>query len=216
MNVEIPRVPEYRRRGRQSTMTPNRLGGVAMGILQGDTINASCRASGVPAQTYFSWVRRGEEAINEARTLLEDEDVEGEIWGWLEDGGGPKTCDPKQWYWSADPPEWWPEPLSERWLNAVFVIVSFYARGRAEQIYRTSITRAAQGDPARGIQADWRAAQFMLTHSFGWRNTERIELTGENGGPVEMETDREAVLASLAALAAKRKELGVDSDELDG
>jgi len=86
-------------------------------------------------------------------------------------------------------------------------MVVYYARARSEQVYRASVTRAAQGDPRNGIQPDWQAAKFMLTHSFGWVDASRIELTGANGGPIETQVSEEAVLATLAALAQRQRAL---------
>lgn len=206
--LQPPKVPAKRKTGRQSTMTPTRLGNVCSAILQGDSIKASCHSALVPEPTYIMWRRRGEAAIVQARTELDDEDIEGRIWAWVEDGGGFGTCDPRQWYWTAKPPRWWPKTLTDRWLHALLVMVVAYARARAEQVYRAAITRAAQG--SGGQPPDWKAAQFMLTHSFGWQSADRLELTGANGGAIEMQAGEDQVLAALAALAAKRRTLQIE------
>lgn len=200
-----PRVPANRRRGQQPTLTPARLGGVASAILQGDTIKAACASALVPAPTYQSWIANGEKAINDARNILEEQDIEGLIWEWIHDGGGFGTASPTEWYWTAEMPSWWPSTLDNRWSNALFVMVIYWARGKAEQIYRSSITKAAQGNPAQGIDPDWKAAQFMLTHSFHWRSAERLEITGANGGAIETKANEEQVLNMLAMLAERRK-----------
>lgn len=199
------RVPAKRRRGQQPTYTPARLGGVASALLQGDTVKAACASAAVPPTTYVYWMQRGELTLNEAREALDDDDIEGQIWEWVNAGGGFGTADRTQWYWTSDPPEWWPDILESRWTYALFAVVALWARGKAEQIYRTSITRAAQGDPARGIVADWRAAQFMLTHSFGWRSADRIEVTGKDGGPIETVASEDQVLSALEKLAQRRQ-----------
>jgi len=145
--------------------------------------------------------------MNTARQVMDEDDVEGRVWSWIEEGGGFGTCDAKQWYWSATPPRWWPSALRAQWTATVFAMVVYYARARSEQVYRASVTRAAQGDPRNGIQPDWQAAKFMLTHSFGWVDASRIELTGANGGPIETQVSEEAVLATLAALAQRQRAL---------
>lgn len=204
---QAPKIPAKRGRGTPSTLSPARLGTICLSILQGDTVKASCATALVPEPTYYRWRQVGERAVNEARGLLGEEDIEGAIWEWLEEGGGLGTAGPDSWYWKADAPDWWPEPLLANWLHAVFVIVVIWARGRSEQIYRATITKAAQGDPRMGIAPDWKAAQFMLTHSFGWRSSERIEVTGADGGPIDMQASEDQVLAALAALARKQREI---------
>lgn len=206
--IQPPRIPAKRKRGQVSTLTPTRLGGVASAIIQGDSIKAACTSALVPPTTYQTWTQRGEAAIVEARVLLDDDDVEGRLWAWIEEGGGFGTCDSRQWYWTATAPRWWPRALIERWMHVVFVVVVAYARARAEQVYRAVVTRAAQG--GGGQPADWKAAQFMLTHSFGWRDASRIEVTGADGGPIEMQAGEERILAALASLAAKRQVLRVE------
>ena len=210
------RVPAKRRRGKQPTYTPARLGGVASAILQGDSIAAACAGAGVLNTTYAYWKQRGEAALNEARESFGIEDAEGEIWEWVVEGGGFGTADRTQWYWTAPHPDWWPESSAHTWMYALFAVVILWARGRAEQFYRMSITRAAQGDPSRGVVADWRAAQFMLTHSFGWRSAERLEVTGRDGGPIEMQVGEEQVLTALERLARRHEAMTVEVvDELD-
>lgn len=207
--IQPPRVTGRRKQARPSTMTPQRLGGITSAILQGDSIKASCHSALVPEATYTSWKQRGEATIIQARTLLEDDDIEGRIWGWIEQGGGFSTCDHRAWYWTAKPPRWWPKELTERWPISLLVMVVSYARARSEQVYRASITRAAQG--VAGQPPDWKAAQFMLTHSFGWRDASRIEVTGADGGAIEMTSSQDQVLSALAALAAKRRTLQIES-----
>lgn len=210
--IQPPRVTGRRKQARPSTMTPTRLGGVCSAILQGDSIKAACHSALVPEPTYVTWRQRGEAAIVQARTEMDEDDVEGRIWAWIEEGGGFGTCDHRQWYWTAPAPRWWPTPLKDRWLNALIVMVVAYARARSEQVYRAAVTKAAQG--GQGVAPDWKAAQFMLTHSFGWRDSSRIELTGADGGAIEMQASQEQVLNALAALAAKRRTLQVA--EADG
>jgi hypothetical protein len=159
----------------------------------------------VPTTTYKRWRQDGEGAINAARSLMDEEDVEGRIWEWVLEGGGFGTCDEKQWYWTAKAPRWWPRDLTGQWTKVVLVVVVYYARARAEQVYRASVTRAAQGDPRNGIAPDWKAAQFMLTHSFGWQDASRLELTGAGGAPLELQSNAETVLATLAALAQRQR-----------
>lgn len=201
----IPRIPAKRRRGQQPTLTPERLGGVASALLLGDTVKAACASAVVPQPTFHVWIRRGQEALERARIELDTEDIEGVLADWINQQGGFGSADRTQRYWKSNPPEWWPADLEDRWLHCIFVIVVTWARGRAEQIYRTSITKAAQGDANAGIPADWRAAQFMLTHSFGWQSAERLEVTGADGGAIEVQASEDQVLAALAALAHKRK-----------
>ncbi|QZD98936.1 terminase small subunit [Microbacterium phage Honeyfin] len=209
--IQPPRTPAKRKRGQVSTMTPTRLGGVASAILQGDSIKAACHSALVPEPTYTTWRQRGEAAIIQARTEMDEDDVEGRVWAWIEDGGGFGMCDPRAWYWEAPTPRWWPRTLTDRWTHVVFVMVIAYARARAEQVYRATVTRAAQG--TGGQPADWKAAQFMLTHSFGWRDASRVEVTGADGGPIEMQANQEQVLAALAALAQKRRTLQIAEGE---
>lgn len=208
--IQPPRTPAKRKRGQVSTMTPTRLGGVASAILQGDSIKAACHSALVPEPTYTTWRQRGEAAIVQARAEMNEDDVEGRIWAWIEQGGGFGVCDAKQWYWEAPAPSWWPKSLAERWTHVVFVMVIAYARARAEQVYRAAVTRAAQG--SGGQPPDWKAAQFMLTHSFGWRDASRVEVTGADGGPIEVQAGEDQVIAALAALARKERTLQIEED----
>ncbi|QGJ95221.1 terminase small subunit [Microbacterium phage Jayden] len=210
--IQPPRTPAKRKRGGVSTMSPTRLGGVASAIIQGDSITAACASALVPPTTYQTWMQRGEAAIIQARTELDEPDIEGRMWAWIEEGGGFGVCDARQWYWTSKPPTWWPKTLTDRWTHVVFVVVIAYARARAEQVYRATVTRAAQG--SAGQPADWQAAKFMLTHSFGWRDASRVEVTGADGGPLEVQANQEQVLAALAALAQKRRTLQIaESDQ---
>lgn len=186
-------------RGAPSTMTPRRLGGVAQSLLSGDTVKAACASAGVAQSTYQHWLQQGMAAMSSAQTELEIEDLEGHVWEWLEnDHGGPGSASPNSSYWSADPPEWWPQTLVSRWTHVVFLVVVYWARGQAERVYRQVITTAAR-------QGDWKAAEFMLTHSFGWAKQNHLEVTGADGGPLEVQHSDEAALAALAALADRRK-----------
>lgn len=196
-------VPGKKGPGQQPTYSPRRLGGIATSLVQGDTVRAACAGALVPQTTYQSWIKQGHLAIETARAELEVVDLEGLIAEWLDDGGGLGLGEPHQWYWTADPPEWWPESLVDKWTHVVFAVVVSWARGRAEQVYRASITKAAQG--TGGTPGDWRAAQFMLTHSFGWQNSERLELTGANGGPVQISESKDQALGVLTELARRDK-----------
>lgn len=211
------RTPAKRRRGGQPTHSPERFGGVASALLLGDSVEAACASSLVPSPTYQYWRQRGEAALNLAREAGTD-DIENVIWDWIHEGGGFGNADGSQWYWHAEEPEWWPLDDDRMWPYVLFTIVTTWARGKAEQIYRTSITRAANGDPSRGIPADWRAAQFMLTHSFGWRNSERLEVTGKDGGPIETTGGEDRVLELLDKLANKAKVIDVEvvQEDVDG
>lgn len=191
-------------------MTPTRLGAVASALIQGDSIKAACHSALVPETTYKRWMTRGEAAIIEARAELDDPDIEGRLWEWIESLGGFGSCDARAPYWTTPPPRWWPRSLHDQWLMTVFVVVVSYARARSEQVYRATITRAAQG--GAGQPPDWKAAQFMLTHSFGWRSAERLEVTGADGGPIDMQAGEAQVLAALAALAEKRRTITVQED----
>lgn len=196
---KLPKIPAKRGQGRVPTLTPARLGGVASALLLGDTVKAACATALVPQPTFTNWMQRGQLALDNARSELETDDIEGLFFDWIEEHGGFGTGDAKQWYWTSDPADWWPESLANRWLHCVFVIVVTWARGRAEQMYRTSITKAANG--TNGQPADWRAAQFMLTHSFGWQSADKIEVSGQ----VDVNVSQDQVLTALAVLAEKRK-----------
>lgn len=197
--AEATKIPAQRGRGRVPTLTPSRLGGIASAMLLGDTVKAACATALVPQTTFANWVQRGQLALENARTELETDDIEGMFFEWIEEQGGFGTGDAKQGYWTADPADWWPESMANRWIHCVFVVVVTWARGRAEQMYRTSITKAANG--SGGQPADWRAAQFMLTHSFGWQSADKIEVSGQ----VEVKVSEDQVLSALAVLAQKRK-----------
>lgn len=199
--TEIPRVTKHTSRGRVSTLTPVRLGGVASALLLGDTVKAACASAIVPQQTFMRWMQQGTAALENARSELETDDIEGMFAEWIEEQGGFGTADKTQKYWTAPQAEWWPEELSKQWLHAVFAVVVTWARGRAEQMYRTSITRAANG--SGGVQPDWRAAQFMLTHSFGWQSADKIEVSGS----LDVNVTDDQVLTALAVLAKKRKSI---------
>lgn len=199
--TKLTKIPAKLKRGRVPTLTPARLGGIASALLLGDTVKAACATAVVPATTFANWMQRGQLALENARAELETDDIEGLFFEWIEEQGGFGTCDSKQRYWTADPAEWWPESMANRWLHCVFVVVVTWARGRAEQMYRNSITRAANG--TGNVPPDWRAAQFMLTHSFGWQSADKIEVSGQ----VEMKVSEDQVLGALAALAQKRKAL---------
>jgi len=196
-----PRVPTKRLPHAPSTMTPKRLSTIITSVLAGDTLRASCGAAGVPVPTYSRWLQLGNAAINEARTLTGEDDIEGAIWYVIDELGGPDNGKADAPYWTEPPPPWWPKSLELRWLNCVLVMIVYWARSRSEQMYRQTVTRAA-------TQGDWKAAEFMLTHSFGWSKTERVEVTGADGGPVQVQGDEDATLAALALLAERRKAIG--------
>lgn len=184
------------------------MGGIVVALLSGDTVKAACASAAVVKPTYDTWRRAGERAINDARIDLGEDDIEGAIWAWLEDQGGHQNGSPKADYWTADPPEWWPSHLHKRWCNALFVILVYWARGQSERVYRQVVTTAAK-------DGDWKAAEFMLTHSFGWQRADRIELTGAEGGPVQVDVTEDRALMALAALAQRRKDVEGTDDILD-
>jgi hypothetical protein len=53
----------------------------------------------------------------------------------------------------------------------------------------------------------WQAAAWFLERSFPqhWARTDRHEVTGANGGPVELNVDTDALESKLRQLIAKRK-----------
>ena len=176
-------------------------------ILAGDTVKAACASVAVAQTTYAYWMKRGAEALNEARTLTGEDDMEGAVWYWIEEQGGPQNGSPKSQIWTAEHPEWWPVTLVSRWTEVVFAVMVYWARGQAERIYRQSVTNAA-------TSGDWKAAEFMLTHSFGWSKQDRLELTGEQGGPVQVQGNETQALAALAALADRRREIEAEDAEV--
>lgn len=204
----LARVPSGRGRGLPSTMTPQRMGGIVVALLSGDTVKAACASAAVVKPTYDTWRQVGEKAINDTRYLVGEDDIEGAIWAWLEDNGGHQNGSPKAAYWTSDPPEWWPSDLHKRWKNALFVILVYWARGQSERVYRQVVTTAAK-------EGDWKAAEFMLTHSFGWRKDDRIELTGEGGGPLQVDVTEDRALMALAALADRRRQVEGDDEILE-
>jgi hypothetical protein len=193
----VPRVPAKRPPKPVANMSPKRLGTIVASILVGDTLRAACGAAAVPVPTYHRWAQQGAAAINQARTLTGEDDMEGAIWQVLEDHGVDPQRIPSATYWSAPPPDWWPKALADRWLHSILVILVYWARGQSEQVYRQVITRAATG-------GDWKAAEFMLTHSFGWSKTDVLELTGVGGEPL-VAGNEDTALAALALLADRRK-----------
>lgn len=197
-NAPVARIPATKPPQRLSTMTPIRLGTIVQSVLAGDTIRAACGSAAVAEPTYKTWMQRGAAAINQARALTEEDDMEGAIWQHLLDNGGHQNGSPTATYWTADPPEWWPKDLTTRWLHVILVVLVYWARGQAERVYRQVVTSAATG-------GDWKAAEFMLTHSFGWSKMERLEVTGADGGAIQVQGDEEATLAALVLLADRRK-----------
>lgn len=204
----LDRVPSGRGRGVPSTMTPRRMGGIVAALLSGDTVKAACASMAVAKPTYDTWRQLGERALNEARHFTGEDDMEGAVWAWLEDLGGPQNGSPSANYWTEEAPDWWPSDLHKRWTNAVFVILIYWARGQSERVYRQTITQAAK-------EGDWKAAEFMLTHSFGWQRADRLELSGPNGAPIEVQGDEDRALSALAMLAERQKEIDiVDAEEV--
>ena len=45
------------------------------------------------------------------------------------------------------------------------------------------------------------AAIFWSKARMGWRETTRTEVTGENGGPVQLESTRERIISRIASIA---------------
>jgi len=195
----VDRIPASKPPVGPSTMTPRRLSGLVQAMLAGDTIRAACGSAAVSIPTYQRWAAQGAKALNEARALTGEEDMEGAVWAVIEDHGGHANGAMTAPYWTAPPPDWWPKSLADRWLHVILVMLVYWARAQAERVYRQVVTTAAT---SRG---DWKAAEFMLTHSFGWGKTEHVEVTGAGGGPVQVEGNEDATLAALALLAARRK-----------
>lgn len=193
-----PRIPAKKPPVGVSTMTTKRLATLVQSMLQGDTIRAACGAAAVSIPTYQRWAAQGAEALNRARALTGEDDMEGAVWWVIEAHGGPQNGSEKAGYWTAPPPDWWPTELASRWLHVILVMLVYWARGQSERVYRQVITTAATG-------GDWKAAEFMLTHSFGWSKTERVEHTGADGGPIQVQGDEDAALAALALLAERRR-----------
>lgn len=210
VKAPIERVPEKPRKGMPSTMTPRRLGGVVSAILAGDTVKAACASVAVAQTTHQMWMQRGNAAINEARSLTGEDDMEGALWAWIEENGGPQNGSPKAPIWTAEHPEWWPQTQVRVWRHAVYVVMVYWARGQAERIYRQTVTNAA-------TSGDWKAAEFMLTHSFGWSKQDKLEVTGDNGGPVQVEGSEDRALAALAALVERKDaiEEATDAEIID-
>lgn len=196
-NTPIPRIPA-KKPARQSTMTPERLGTIIQSVLAGDTIRAACGSAAVAVPTYQTWNQLGSAAINQARALTGEDDMEGAVWQFILDHGGHQNGSPKATYWTENPPTWWPKELANRWLHVMLVVLVYWARGQSERVYRQVVTTAAAG-------GDWKAAEFMLTHSYGWSRTDKVEVTGADGGPLQVQGDENAALAALALLAQRRK-----------
>ena len=194
----VKRIPATKPPNRMSTMTPERLSGLVQALIGGDTIKAACGSAVVALPTFNRWCAQGATAINQARALTGEDDMEGALWQFILDNGGHQNAVPSAKYWTADPPKWWPKSLADKWLSVILVILVYWARGQSERVYRQVVTSAATG-------GDWKAAEFMLTHSYGWSKMERLEVTGADGGPVQVQGDEEATLGVLALLAERRK-----------
>ena len=161
-------------------------------------MKAACGSAVVALPTFNRWCAQGATAINQARALTGEDDMEGALWQFIIDNGGHQNAVSTAKYWTADPPNWWPKSLVDKWLCVILVILVYWARGQSERVYRQVVTSAATG-------GDWKAAEFMLTHSYGWSKMERLEVIGADGGPVQVQGDEEATLGVLALLAERRK-----------
>lgn len=84
------------------------------------------------------------------------------------------------------------------------------ARSRGELELVATIRKVA-------IAGDWRAADSLLKKGWPDRYSDRVELTGAGGGPVQISTDelRASIEESLTQIAAKREAAGEDTTSAD-
>ncbi len=84
-------------------------------------------------------------------------------------------------------------------------------KAEASTALRQSAYQQAVGDPQRGIKPSAQMAIFLLKTREGFRETVRMELTGENGGPIK--TQELTVEQRKATLKKLKKFMDITEDE---
>lgn len=95
--------------------------------------------------------------------------------------------------------------LSESKLRRQFmddpVLYDAYKKGRAE-----ALSKVAQTVYEKAIGGNVACAFFYLKTQAGWRETERVEMTGKDGGPIQyedIEHAREQLLGRIGSVATR-------------
>lgn len=95
--------------------------------------------------------------------------------------------------------------LSESGLRRRFlddpVLSDAYKKGRAE-----ALSKVAQTVYMKAIGGHVACAFFYLKTQAGWRETERVEMTGKDGGPIQyedIEQARERLLGRIDSIASR-------------
>lgn len=207
----MPRRKPRRTRGRPSAFTRERRNRILELIEAGNHLRTACNVAGVSHTTFYKWLNRGEDAREEAE----------------------RTGQP---------------PADAEAVYVEFVDAVSRARARAESKAVSVVQRAmvggfilseeplqdANGDPVLSpstgevlykrtySQPDGRLALQYLERSrpgeWGRQPTSRVEVTGAEGGPVQVE--QSVVIASLAervagVVAAREADRELDAAEQD-
>lgn len=189
--------------GRPSAITPTRIGRVLRNVAIGNYFKTACQAAAIPPGTATNWRQNGEQELERIRPAHPDAEVE--VMGWLEEHGTPEnleTYDATAAWWGRIPP--W--ITHDRWLHVVFSVLLTHARARAEAAHVRNIRTAAQ--------QDWRASAWFLerTRPQEFGRIDRVEHTGAEGGPVQVE-ESITVDALEARINEIRAQRAADTEE---
>lgn len=182
-----------RKRGNQPKLSPARVAKLVHYVEKGNYFKTAAEASGIHETTAMRWRNRGEAEL--VRLREGNPEIDEDVAEWLE-------VFPDNFY--ADNPLWdAPVPLDfnpEEWHYVLFVHALTRAKSKAEAKAIEEIRMAGQ--------KNWQAHAWWLerTRPAMFARQQKIEHTGSDGGPMQVQLSPEALLQRLAELKeAKEK-----------
>lgn len=172
------------KRGRPSAINPARMCAIINAVKDGNYFKHAAASAGVSPITARSWASRGEAAIVAVRET--NPEIDAELADWLL--VWPETISDSNPMWDA--PAMKPFDANV-WAFVIFSILLEKASGQA-------VARAISEIRAAG-QKSWQAHAWWLerTHADLFGRQQKIEHTGSDGGPMQVQLSPEALLQRI-------------------
>lgn len=184
--------------GRPPLLSPERQHTIVETVRLGNTLNVAAQAAHIGTRTLFSWLERGRayrEHLHYGGDAVEAEQPYMQFLHAVEVARSEAERAAVNSVMRAAMPR---EVTKHR------TVTERFTTGDGEEVTKTIETQDSW------TEFDWRAAAWYLQHArpADWSETARLEVSGPEGGPIQVETleeQRARVLAVVAELAGHRE-----------
>ena len=189
---------------RPTKLTPDTLDNITTALNLGGTHEIAANYVGISIDTFYRWKRFGKAIYEKVQAENELElEIKTEIWQANQEG-----TEPPEPY----KPDYKLSPADARYYSFYNAILEAEAQGAVTHL--NFLYKAAPHDP--------QVSQWLLDKRYGYGRESRVEHTGVDGGPIQIEDvsdvsyeERAARIMALLHAAAQRQETAETEDTPD-